>query len=57
MQKSPNKQRKTFQDIGKGKDDDVFRLYYGNYGNNEFFLEIALGIHRFITSKRQYFFS
>ncbi len=23
--------------ICEGKDDDVFRLCYGNYGNNEFF--------------------
>jgi hypothetical protein len=28
------KQRKTFQQICKGKDDDVYRLCYGNYGNN-----------------------
>ncbi len=51
-QKSPNKQSKTFQDICKGKDINVFRLCYRNYGNNDFFLEIALGIHRFIASKR-----
>ncbi len=30
------KQCKTFQKICKGKDDDVFRLCYGNYGNNFF---------------------
>jgi hypothetical protein len=30
---------KTFQDIYKGKDDDVFRL---GYGNNEFFWKLPL---------------
>ncbi len=34
IQKLPNKQSKTFQDICNCKDDDVFRLGYGNYGNN-----------------------
>jgi hypothetical protein len=38
-----HKMGKTFQHICKGNDDDVFRLCYGNYGNNEFVLEIASG--------------
>jgi hypothetical protein len=37
-----NKQSKTFQDICKGKDDDVFRLCYGNDGNNKFFGKLPL---------------
>jgi hypothetical protein len=49
MQKLPLNRAKH---ICEGKDDDVFRLCYGNYGNNNFFLEIANGIHRFITSLR-----
>jgi hypothetical protein len=44
------KQDKIFQYICKGKDDDVFRLYYGNYSNNKYFLEIVNGIHHFIAS-------
>jgi hypothetical protein len=44
-----NKQGKTFQDICKGKDDDVFWLGYGNYGNNEYFWKLPL---EFIASKR-----
>ncbi len=32
-----HKTGKTFQHICKGNDDDVFRLCYGNYGNNGFF--------------------
>jgi hypothetical protein len=42
IQKSPNKQSKTFQDICKGKDDDVFWLCHGNYGNNKFFWKLPL---------------
>jgi hypothetical protein len=41
------KQGKTPHPSCKGKDDDVFRLCYGN---NKFFLEIAYGIHRFTAS-------
>jgi hypothetical protein len=41
------KQGKTPYPLCKGKDDDVFWLCYGN---NEFFLEIADGIHRFTAS-------
>ncbi len=42
IQKSPNKQSKTFQDTCKGKDDDVFQLCYGNYGYNKFFSKLPL---------------
>ncbi len=28
--------------ICEGKDDDVFRLCYGNYGNNEFFRKLPM---------------
>jgi hypothetical protein len=38
--------------VREGKDDHVFQLCYGNYGNIEFFLEIANGIHCFIASMR-----
>ncbi len=49
MQKSKqNKAKHTC----KGKDHVVFRLCYGNYGNNEFFLEIANGINRFNAPMR-----
>jgi hypothetical protein len=37
-----NKQSKTFQDICKGKDDNVFGLCYGNYGNDDFFWKLPL---------------
>jgi hypothetical protein len=46
------KQGKTLQHICKGKDNDVFRLCYGNYRNNVCFLEIVNGIHYIIASVR-----
>jgi hypothetical protein len=49
MQKS---QLNRAKHLCEGKDDDVFPLFCGNYGNNKFFLEIANGIHRFMASMR-----
>jgi hypothetical protein len=42
MKKSPKKQCKSFQHTREGKDDDVFRLCYGNYGNNKFFKKLPI---------------
>jgi hypothetical protein len=39
MQKSPHIRAKH---ICKGKDNDVFQLCYGNYGNNKFFWQLPM---------------